>query len=108
MDLGSARSLTKAVRRIVSPKFGWAFAALAGGSLLISLLDVAGILLLVPLVDVLSSSEPNKTASIPLIGDVTAEQLLALMVGFFIAKSIGSVIIRWFASGVVNAASAQT
>lgn len=108
VDLASTRNLFRSVRRIVGRRFAWAFVGLVIGSFLVSSLDAVAILLLVPLVDVLSSANGTGTASIPIIGDVTAGPVVACVVGFFAAKSIGSAIIRWWASSEVNAAAAQT
>lgn len=84
----------------------WRLVGMTGASLLVSTLDVIGILLLVPLVEVLSDTDGGQS-SIPILGEVPIGVLLGLIVGFFVLKSIGMAWIRWWSTGVVARANAQ-
>jgi hypothetical protein len=80
-------------------------------SLLISTLDAIGILLIIPLVEILASDGDSTTATVPVIGDfigeVSALGLIIAIVVFFVAKTLGAALIRWWSTGVVQTAGAR-
>ena len=96
------------LRRVATRALARRFVGISGASVLVAMLDAVGLLLLVPLVDVLSSGESGATSDVPVLGDLGVGPLLGLVVGFFLAKSLASAAIRWWASGVVARASAET
>jgi ATP-binding cassette, subfamily B, bacterial PglK len=100
------RELSHQVRRVIDRRFAWGYAAIAAASVLVAALDAVGILLLIPLIDVLSEAgDGADPASLPLLGDVPVGALLVGVVAFFIAKSLGMAAIRWWSSGIVARAS---
>lgn len=96
------------LRRLIDRSLVRRFAAITAASVLVAALDAIGLLLLVPLVEVLSAGESGATASVPGLGEMSVGPILALTVGFFLAKSISSAVIRWWASGAVARSSADT
>jgi hypothetical protein len=89
------RELGHQVRRVIDRRLAIRFAMFAVVAALVAGLDVADIALLVPLVESLSAAGGDGDAAsvsivtIPLLNDLSTEALLALVVGFFVAKSLG-------------------
>ena len=99
------------VRRVVDGAVAWRFLGIALTSMVVAVLDAAALLLLVPLVTALGDSESGDgrlMADLPVVGEITVGWLLAVVVGFFVAKTVGAAAVRWWTSGVVNRAAAQT
>ncbi|MGA1078724.1 MAG: tRNA (adenosine(37)-N6)-threonylcarbamoyltransferase complex dimerization subunit type 1 TsaB, partial [Nitriliruptoraceae bacterium] len=65
---------------------------------LVAVLDAIGLVLLVPLVEALSDAD--RSPDLPILGEVSVEVLVELVVGFFLAKTLAASAIRWWASGV--------
>lgn len=85
------------------------FGLLTVVSIAVSLLDIAGILLLIPLVDALAGdSGESALVSLPFVSGLSLEALLALVVVFFVGKSVAMAILRWWAVGVVQHSAAET
>ena len=93
-------------KRVSTRKLLTGFGAISVMSLVVALLDAVGLLLLVPLVGALS--EADNSPELPILGQVAVEMLVALVVGFFLTKTVAGAAIRWWASGVVARASAET
>ncbi len=108
------KELGRQVRRVIDRRLAIRFVILAVVSVIVAGLDVAGIALLVPLVESLSAAGGDESAaavsviSIPFVSDLSTEALLGLVVGFFVAKSIAMAAMRWWSVGVVQDSSAVT
>lgn len=108
------KELGRQVRRVIDRRLAIRFVMLAVVSVIVAGLDVAGIALLVPLVESLSAAGGDESAAavsvvtIPFVSDLSTEALLALVVGFFVAKSIAMGVMRWWSVGVVQDSSAVT
>ena len=100
------RPLLGSSKRVADRKLAMRFGAISGVSLVVALLDAVGLLLLVPLVRAFSEADPS--ADLPLLGELPVEGLVTLVVGFFLTKTLASAAIRWWVSGVVARASAET
>ena len=100
------RPLLGSFKRVADRKLAMRFGAISGVSLVVALLDAVGLLLLVPLMRAFSEADPS--AYLPLLGELPVEGLVTLVVGFFLAKTLASAAIRWWVSGVVARASAET
>jgi len=95
--------------RLVSRRVKRRFVLLAIASTLVSALDAIGIILLVPLVDVLARAKDGSVphAHLAAIGDVSVGVIVVGVVVFFIAKSVGMAVLRWWSAGVVLDASSS-
>jgi ABC-type multidrug transport system fused ATPase/permease subunit len=103
------RYLSLAVRRIADRSLATQFGLASVASILTAMLDAVGVLLLVPVADVLTRpAGSSQVSELPLLGQVSLGGVLAMVFTFFIAKSILSAIIRWWTSGVVARANALT
>lgn len=102
------RSQLRSVLRVADDHFTIKLAALVFTSLVLAGLDAIGILLLLPLVELLSEPSGTQSIQVPLLGGMTAEALAAGVVILFISKSAGSMVVRWWSTGVVATASANT
>jgi len=100
------RPLVASFKRVADRKLVLRFGAISGTSLVVALLDAVGLLLLIPLVSALS--EPDTSPELPVFNEVSLVVLVALVVGFFVAKTLAAAGIRWWASGVVARTSAET
>jgi ABC-type multidrug transport system fused ATPase/permease subunit len=100
------RPMLGSFKRVADRKLAMRFGAISASSLAVALLDAVGLLLLVPLVQAFSEADP--TADLPLLGEVSLGVLVALVVGFFLTKTLAAAAIRWWVSGVVARASAET
>ncbi len=111
LDLSPAtpvRALLHQVRRVANRRLARRFVALAVVSVLVSFLDIAGIAMLVPLVDDLAGDAGAGPISIPLVSDFSTGALLGLAVGFFVAKSLCMAGLRWWAVGAIQDSAADT
>ncbi len=100
------RPLLGSFKRVADRKLAMRFGAISATSLVVALFDAVGVLLLVPLVT--AFSEADRTADLPFLGEVSVETLVALVVGFFLLKTLLAAGVRWWVSGVVARASAET
>jgi ATP-binding cassette, subfamily B, bacterial PglK len=105
--MGCGMSFFRAAQRLLDRPFKTRMLMVAVGSIAVSVLDAVGILIVIPLVSSLSGSESEGPVSIGLLDDLSSSALLALMVSFFIAKSIGMALIRWWSTGVVTRQNAR-
>lgn len=80
----------------------------AGLSLLISLLDVAGLALMFPLTRHLAGSEHSGSIEVPVFGETSLGTLLITVAAFFLAKSAFSTLLRWKMTGIVIRANVET
>jgi ATP-binding cassette, subfamily B, bacterial PglK len=104
----SVRWFFRQSRRIVDRKFVFQFGGVTVASLITSVLDAIGILLIIPLVEILASGEGGLSRDLPLVGEVSALSLIIAIVVFFVAKTLASAAIRWWSAGVVQGAGART
>jgi ABC-type multidrug transport system fused ATPase/permease subunit len=96
-------------QRVLDQRIMRRFAALSLGSVLAAGLDAIGIILLVPLIESLSTSGSSPAlGTLPVLGEISIGWLLALVVIFFTAKSVAMAVIRWWSVGVILEASAVT
>jgi len=101
--------LSLAARRITDRSLATQFGLASVASILTAVLDAVGVLLLVPVADILTRPVgASQQARLPLIGELSLGGILAMVFAFFIAKSVISAIIRWWTSGVVARANALT
>lgn len=81
----------------------------AGTSLLISLLDVVGLALMVPLTRHLAANDSSAGGvEVPVFGEIPLGALLMVIALFFLAKSVCSTLLRWKMTGIVVRANVQT
>ena len=86
------RPVLGSFKRVGDLKLAMRFGAISATSLAVALLDAVGLLLLVPLVQAFSEADP--TADLPLLGQVSLGVLVALVVGFFLTKTLAAAAIR--------------
>jgi ATP-binding cassette, subfamily B, bacterial PglK len=106
MATSSERPMIASFRRVVDRPLAIRLAGISISSVVVSLFDAVGLLLLVPLVGALSDADT--TPDIPLLGEVSVGVLVALVVGVFLAKTLAAAWIRWWATGAVAKSSAET
>lgn len=102
------KALLAEVRRVADRRLARRFVALAVVSVLVSFLDIAGIAMLVPLVDDLAGDVGSGPLTVPLVSGLSTGVLLGLAVGFFVVKSLCMAGLRWWAVGVIQDSAATT
>lgn len=108
------KALFTKARRVTEPKLERRLVLLVLASVVIAGLDVAGIALLVPLVEGLSGDGSDvdgpvgTLVSLPVISDLSTGTLLLLVVVFFVVKSALMAVLRWWSAGVIQGAAAET
>lgn len=102
------RALLAQVRRLANRRLASRFIALAVVSVLVSFLDIAGIAMLVPLVDELAGNAGAGPITLPFVSDLSIGVLLALAIGFFVTKSLAMAGLRWWAVGAIQDSAADT
>lgn len=94
--------------RVTGHSFRGKVALTAGLSLLISLLDVVGLALMLPLTRHLASEGRTGAVEFSIFGETSLGYLLLAIATFFLAKSLFSTLLRWKMTGIVVRANVQT
>lgn len=100
------RPLLASFRRIADRLLVRRLLAIAVASFAVAAFDATGLLLLVPMVDALSSA--HQSTQLPILGSVSVGTLVGIVVVFFLSKTLLTASIRWWSSGVVARSSAET
>jgi ATP-binding cassette, subfamily B, bacterial PglK len=100
------RPLIGSFKRVADRALAVRLAGISMSSIVVALFDAVGLLLLVPLVQALSDADA--TPDLPVIGEVRVGELVAMVVGLFLAKTLAAAWIRWWASGAVARSNAET
>lgn len=94
--------------RITGRRFRRQLAMAVSASVAITMLDVIGLALIVPLTGALTDSASDSgTVELGSFGHHSVGQLLAAILLFFVGKSLAATALRWWSTGVVTAAGAR-
>lgn len=97
---------TRTAGHFVSHRLLIKFAIIAASSFAVAIFDATGILLLVPLIGKLSGTDGGFRLFIPGVDQLSVSNLMFVVVGLFLTKSMLGAVLRWWSSKIVNEAGA--
>lgn len=102
--MSSSSSRASKALRLVDRRLRLRLGLLALAALVASFFDALGVLLVLPLLEVV---ETNGDVDVPILGAVGPASLLVWLIGLFVSKSLLMIALRWWMAGVTLQASSR-